>query len=51
MDERIRNMVEETSRLVVQRFRTAFPMWSNDRTPIDDVVMWLGLQVETFHAA
>ncbi len=51
MDERIRNMVEETSRLVVQSFRMAFPMWSDDRTPIDDVVMWLGLQVETFHAA
>ncbi|GAC1431281.1 MAG: UvrD-helicase domain-containing protein [Ktedonobacteraceae bacterium] len=50
MDERMRTMAEAAARRVVQRFRTAFPVWSDDQTPIDDVVMWLGLQVETFHA-
>ncbi len=49
MDERMRMVAEEVARLVVQRFRAAFPVWSDDRTPIDDIVTWLGLQVETFH--
>ncbi len=49
MDERMRLAAEEAARLVVQRFRATFPMWSDDRTPIDDIVAWLGLQIETFH--
>ncbi len=49
MDERMRVMAEAAARRVVQQFRAAFPVWSDDRTPIDDVVTWLGLQVETFH--
>ncbi len=49
MDERMRMVAEEAARLVVQKFRVTFPVWSDDRTPIDDIVTWLGLQVETFH--
>ncbi len=49
MDERMQLVAEEAARLVVQRFRAAFPEWRDDRTPIDDIVTWLGLQVETFH--
>lgn len=49
MDEQMRNMAEEAARLVLRRFRTAFPTWNDDRTPIDEVVAWLGLQVEIFH--
>ncbi len=51
MNERMRTMAEELARLVMQRFRAAFPTWNDDQTPIDDVVTWLGLQVETFHPA
>ena len=49
MDEHMRLVAEEAARLVVRRFRTAFPTWSDDRTPIDDIVTWLGVQIETFH--
>ncbi len=50
MDEHLRYRAEEAARLVIQHFRTEFPVWSDDRIPIDEVVMWLGWQVETFHA-
>ena len=49
MDEQMQNMAEETARLVLRRFRAAFPEWRDDRTPVDDIVAWLGLQIETFH--
>ncbi|GAC1354473.1 MAG: UvrD-helicase domain-containing protein [Ktedonobacteraceae bacterium] len=51
MDERMKNIAEEAARLVLRRFRAAFPAWSNDQTPLDELVEWLGLQVELFHAA
>jgi len=50
MDEQMRNMAEETARLVLRRFRAVFPEWRDDCTPVNDVVTWLGLQVETFHS-
>ncbi|GAC1649031.1 MAG: UvrD-helicase domain-containing protein [Ktedonobacteraceae bacterium] len=49
MDERMQDVVEETARLVVRRFRATFPEWRNDQTPVDELVEWLGLEVETFH--
>ena len=49
MDEQMRNMAEETARLVLRRFRAVFSKWRDDRTPVDDLVKWLGLQLETFH--
>ncbi len=49
MDEHIQQEAVEIARLVLERFRAAFPLWSDDRTPIDELVRWLGIQVESFH--
>src|SRR6266571_1314789 len=49
MDDRIRTTAVAAARQLLLNYRTAHPQWSNDCTPIDDIVAWLGLYVETFH--
>src|SRR5437660_5590904 len=49
MDSRMRTMAIEAARLVLRLYREEHPEWSDDRTPLDGLVSWLGLQVETFH--
>src|SRR5581483_10555433 len=49
MDSRMRIMAVEAARLVLRLYREEHPEWGDDRTPLDELVNWLGLQVETFH--
>ncbi len=50
MEERMQNEAEEMARLVLQHFRATFPAWQDDITPVDELVTWLGLNVETFRS-
>ena len=38
-----------TVRQLLTSFQDEHPQWADDRTPIDDLVDWHGLHVETFH--
>ncbi|MDQ2906968.1 MAG: UvrD-helicase domain-containing protein [Chloroflexota bacterium] len=49
MDEYTRALVVAAARQLLLNYRAAHPQWTDDRTPVDDLVAWLGLAVETFH--
>lgn len=49
MESRIRVIAELAARQVLESFRAMHPTWSYDRTPVDAIAAWLGLQTETFH--
>jgi DNA helicase-2/ATP-dependent DNA helicase PcrA len=50
MDIQLRTVAETAARLVLHSFREEHPDWQEDYTPLDAIVPWLGLYVETFHA-
>ncbi len=50
MEEHIQHEAEEMARFVLQLFRTTFPAWQDDVTPVDGLAAWLGLNVETFRS-
>ena len=50
MDSRMQTTAEAAARLLLQIFQEEHPEWSSDKTPVDTLVDWLGLQVATFHA-
>src|SRR5947209_17763507 len=49
MDDSIREQAETAARLLLRHFQLAHPQWSDDRTPVDEIVSWLGLHVTTFY--
>src|SRR5437667_4911325 len=52
MDDRTRataTAATMAARELLQGYKEEHPGWIDDRTPVDDVVSWLGLEVETFH--
>src|SRR5712691_9712229 len=49
MEERIRTEAVAAAQQLLQNFREAHPTWTDDRTPIDALVSWCGLEVATFH--
>ncbi|GAC1342727.1 MAG: UvrD-helicase domain-containing protein [Ktedonobacteraceae bacterium] len=49
MDDRIRATAVAAARQLLLRYRDEHPVWTDDTTPIEHIVAWLGLQVETFH--
>ena len=49
MDEQLQFEALEAARLLLRAYRETHPAWTNDRTPIDEMVSWLGLEVATFH--
>src|SRR2546421_754041 len=53
MDDRTRAKATaatvEAARELLQGYKAEHTGWTVDRTPVDDVVSWLGLEVETFH--
>ncbi|HTI14148.1 MAG TPA: UvrD-helicase domain-containing protein [Dictyobacter sp.] len=51
MDTALRVMVEAAAQLVLEQYRQTHPTWIDDKTPIDDIAQWLGLEVTTFHSA
>ncbi len=49
MDTGMRLMAEEAARLLLQRFWQQYEGASEDRTPLDELINWLGLRIGTFH--
>jgi DNA helicase-2/ATP-dependent DNA helicase PcrA len=49
MDNLMRLQAETAARLLLQDYRKAHPDWIDNKTPVDAVATWLGLQVATFH--
>lgn len=51
MDDGTRAAAVTAAQQLLLRYRAEHPRWVDDKTPIDDLIAWLGLQVETFHPA
>ena len=49
MDDRMRREAVATARQLLQRFKADNPEWTDDKTPVDELVTWYGLEVATFH--
>ena len=49
MDDRMRSEAVATARQLLQRFKADHPEWTDDKTPVDELVTWYGLEVATFH--
>src|SRR2546421_4114369 len=52
MDDRTRataTAAVEAARELLQGYKAEHLGWTDDRTPVGDLVSWLGLEVETFH--
>ncbi|WP_165423422.1 UvrD-helicase domain-containing protein [Ktedonosporobacter rubrisoli] len=45
----MRTMAEDAARLLLQLYQKEHPDWHDNKTPLDELVSWLGLQVATFH--
>ncbi|TMD66427.1 MAG: ImmA/IrrE family metallo-endopeptidase, partial [Chloroflexi bacterium] len=50
MDDQIRQAAVAAARHLLLLYKAEHPAWTDTRTPVDDLVSWSGLQVETFHA-
>jgi superfamily I DNA/RNA helicase/CRISPR/Cas system-associated exonuclease Cas4 (RecB family) len=50
MDDQIRQAAVAAARHLLLLYKAEHPAWTDTRTPVDDLVCWAGLQVETFHA-
>src|SRR5690348_8870669 len=49
MDDRMQALAVEAARQLLQSFKLEHPQWTDDRTPVDAFLSWLGLEVATFH--
>ncbi|HAG99094.1 MAG TPA: hypothetical protein DCL75_09615, partial [Ktedonobacter sp.] len=49
MDEQIRQAAVAAAHQLLLRYKAAYPGWTDSKTPVDDLVSWLGLHVESFH--
>src|SRR5215469_11222659 len=49
MDNAMRTIAEHAAQLLLNQYRTTHPQWTGEKTPIDDLVQWVGLGIETFH--
>src|SRR5450759_3253463 len=49
MDEQIRQAAVAAAHQLLLRYKAAHPGWTDSKTPVDDLVSWLGLHVESFH--
>ena len=49
MDHRMRITAEAAARLLLRHFQQECPQWSDEQTPLDEIVSWLGLHVATFY--
>jgi DNA helicase-2/ATP-dependent DNA helicase PcrA len=49
MDDRMQALAAGAARQLLQSFRESYPQWAGDRTPLDELASWLGLEITTFH--
>ena len=47
MDDRIQAL--GAAQQLLQSFKKDHPQWTGDRTPLEDLARWLGLEIATFH--
>src|SRR5690242_18504113 len=50
-DNNMRLQAETAARLLLQDYRNTHPDWTNDKTPVDELVASLGLDIATFYPA
>ena len=50
MDDRMQALAAGEARQLLQSFRESYPQWAGERTPLDELTAWLGLEIATFHA-
>jgi DNA helicase-2/ATP-dependent DNA helicase PcrA len=48
MGDQLRQQAEYAARLLLQRYREACPSWQDDRAPVDELAIWLGLDTAAF---
>jgi ATP-dependent DNA helicase UvrD/PcrA len=48
MDDKIQAQAAETAHQLLQHFKESHPQWTGDRTPLDELAAWLGLDIATF---
>jgi len=49
MDDRIQALAAGEARQLLQSFRESYPQWAGERTPLDELTAWLGLEIATFY--
>lgn len=49
MDVSIRYDAVEAARDLLRRFKADHPAWQDDQTPVEQMALWLGCEVATFH--
>jgi superfamily I DNA/RNA helicase/Zn-dependent peptidase ImmA (M78 family) len=45
----MRTLAENAAKLLLNEYQATHPQWVDEKTPIDDLVEWVGLSIETFH--
>ena len=48
MNEQLEQQAEQAARLLLQRFKAAYPSRNDDATPVEIIAEWLELDMETF---
>lgn len=49
MDTELRISAETAAHLLLRAYKNTHPEWTNDDTPVDEIIAWLGIHVETFY--
>jgi len=49
MDDRMRTLAAGAAYQLLESFKRDHPQWTDDKTPLDELTLWLGLEVTTFH--
>src|SRR5258707_13637865 len=49
MDDRMRTLAAGAAYHVLESVKRAHLQWTDDKTPLDELTPWLGLEVSTFH--
>jgi DNA helicase-2/ATP-dependent DNA helicase PcrA len=49
MDDRMRTLAAGAAYQLLESFKRDHPQWTDDKTPLDELTLWLGLDVSTFH--
>ncbi len=49
MDDRMRTLAAGAAYQLLESFKRDHPQWTDDKTPLDELTLWLSLEVTTFH--
>ncbi len=48
MDDKIQELAAGAARQLLQNFGESHPQWTDDKIPLDELAVWLGLEITTF---